>query len=230
MIPTAPQQSDPASAVEPRWERRKEARPQELLDAALELFVEKGYAATRLEDVAARAGVSKGTLYLYFDGKQALFKAVVQEGVVPLIEEGEALIQSWQGPAPDLLRIIVHRWWQVVGATRLSGVIKLMMAEAHNFPEVAQFHYEQVVLRGKRIFAHAVNHGIARGEFRALPVDHCVRLLLAPLLMMAIWQHSLGVCETEPVDPDSYLDTYLDLALNGLATHAPSAPGATHAG
>ena len=95
--------------AEPRWERRKGARPSELLAAALNLFVEKGFAATRLDDVAARAGVSKGTLYLYFDNKEALFKAVVQEGIVPVIDEGEALVRDYRGSAPELLRQIAPR-------------------------------------------------------------------------------------------------------------------------
>jgi len=207
----------PDKKPEPRWERRKEARPHELIAAALDLFVEKGFAATRLEDVAAKAGVSKGTLYLYFDNKEALFKAVVQEGILPVIEEGEALLQQYQGPASELLRLVVYRWWETVGASQLAGIIKLMLSEAQNFPEVAQFHYDQVVLRGKRIFAYVVELGIRQGEFRALPVDHCVRLLLAPLLMLAIWRYSLGVCEAEPVDAESYLKTYLDMALGGLS-------------
>ena len=208
------------SKPEPRWERRKEARPHELIAAALDLFVERGFAATRLEDVAARAGVSKGTLYLYFDNKEALFKAVVQEGIVPVIEEGEALLKQYQGPASSLLRLVVHRWWETVGASQLAGVIKLMLSEAQNFPEVAQFHYDQVVLRGKRIFAFVVELGVRQGEFRPMPVDHCVRLLLAPLLMLAIWRYSLGVCEPEPVDAKSYIETYLDLTLGGLTAHS----------
>ena len=212
---------------EPRWERRKDARPAELLAAALALFVEKGYAATRLEDVAARAGVSKGTLYLYFDNKEALFKAVVQEGLVPVIEEGEALIRDYQGSAADLLRHIVTRWWESIGATHFAGVIKLMMSEAQNFPEAAEFHYEQVVTRGKRIFAFTVDLGIKQGEFRAVSTPYCVRVLLAPLLMLAIWRYSLGVCDREPVDANAYLETYLDMALAGLA--APSAPQAGEA-
>jgi len=203
--------------AEPRWERRKGARPSELLAAALNLFVEKGFAATRLDDVAARAGVSKGTLYLYFDNKEALFKAVVQEGIVPVIDEGEALVRDYRGSAPELLRQIARRWWESVGATHFAGVLKLMMCEAQNFPDVAQFHFEQVVQRGKRIFASAVELGIRQGEFRALPVDHCVRLLLAPLIMAAIWRYSLGVCETEELDAETYLDTYLDVAIAGLS-------------
>jgi AcrR family transcriptional regulator len=202
--------------IEPRWERRKDARPGELLAAALDLFVEKGYTATRLDDVAARAGVSKGTLYLYFDNKEALFKAVVQEGLVPVIEEGETLIRDYQGSAAELLRHIVKRWWESIGATHFAGVIKLMISEAQNFPEVARFHHDQVVVRGKRIFAYAVELGVRQGEFRPVATDHCVRILLAPLMMLAIWRYSLGVCETEPVDPASYIDTYLDMALAGL--------------
>jgi len=206
--------------TEPRWERRKDARPSELLSAALDTFVEKGYAAAKLDDIAARAGVSKGTLYLYFDNKEALFKAVVQEGLVPVIEEGEALIRDYQGSAVELLRHIVRRWWESIGATRFAGVIKLMMSEAQNFPEAAQFHYENVVVPGKAIFRAAVELGVRQGEFRPLPADYAVRVLLAPLLMLAIWRYSLGVCDKEPVDAEAYLQTYLDIALSGLTKKA----------
>jgi len=206
--------------TEPRWERRKDARPSELLAAALEIFVEKGYAAAKLDDIATRAGVSKGTLYLYFDNKEALFKAVVQEGLVPVIEEGEALIRDYQGSAVELLRHIVRRWWDALGASHFAGVFKLMMSEAQNFPEAAQFHYENVVLRGKAIFRAALELGVRQGEFRPLPADYAVRVLLAPLLMLAIWRYSLGVCDKEPVDAEAYLQTYLDIALSGLAKKA----------
>src|SRR6266853_2784518 len=95
-----------------RRERRKESRPSELLAAALELFVERGFAATRLDEVAARAGVSKGTLYLYFSSKEELFKAVIRSGIVPLIERGERLLEEHQGPAHELMRQIVFAWWE----------------------------------------------------------------------------------------------------------------------
>jgi len=207
-----------------------------LTGAALELFVEKGFAATRLDDVAARAGVSKGTLYLYFDNKESLFRAVVQDGLVPVIEEGEALVRDYKGPAAGLLKIIVQRWWEVIGATHLAGVMKLMMAEASNFPEVTDFYYREVVLRGKRIFGYAVELGIRQGEFQPLPVDHAVRVLLAPLIMMAIWKHSLGVCEAQPVPPQPYLETYFAMAIGGLtrgsaaAAYPPAGPAAPASG
>ncbi|MEN9760986.1 MAG: Fatty acid metabolism regulator protein, partial [Pseudomonadota bacterium] len=127
----------------PRWERRKERRPGELLDAALALFVERGFAATRLDDVAARAGVSKGTLYLYYASKDELFKAVVRENLVPLIENFRRDIEQSDAPGESLLRNFFEGWWSRVGATRLAGIVKLIMGEAGNFPELAQFFFEE---------------------------------------------------------------------------------------
>src|SRR5690348_16342731 len=113
----------------PRWERRKDARPQELLAAALDLFVERGYASTRLEDVAKRAGVSKGTLYLYFENKEELFKAVVRENIVPAIGDGEDIIAGFEGNSAELLRCVLMGWWERIGETKASGITKLMMSE-----------------------------------------------------------------------------------------------------
>ena len=103
--------SSPAKIIEPRWERRKDARPGELAAAALELFIERGFAATRLDDVAKRAGVSKGTLYLYFDSKEDLFKAVIREGYVAPLAEAEQFLATFEGSSSDLIREIFRRWW-----------------------------------------------------------------------------------------------------------------------
>ncbi len=212
---------------EPRWERRKQARPGELLAAALELFAEKGYAATRLEDVATRAGVSKGTLYLYFDSKEELFKEVVRSGIVRAIEEGEALIEQFKGTAADLVRAIVIGWWERIGSTPLSGIPKLMLSEARNFPELAEFYRLEVIERGSRAFRRAIERGVQAGEFRALDIDYTVQVMLAPLIMLAVWRHSLGCCEPQPSDPARYLQAYLDLALAGLRIE--TSPEAVHA-
>ena len=138
-------------AVEPR-RRRKEALPAELTAAALDLFVEKGFAATRLDDVAVRAGVSKGTLYLYFDSKEALFKAVVEEGIVPFLASAEQQMAEYDGEMIDLLRSLFSDWWQKIGATRLAGVTKLVISESRNFPEVARYYHDNVLVRGSALF------------------------------------------------------------------------------
>src|SRR5438094_4836764 len=134
----------------PRWKRRKDARPGEIVAAALEVFGERGFAATKLADVARRAGVTKGTVYLYFDSKEALFKAVVRETIVPVIAQGEALARSFTGSARELLERLVREYWRLVGETALAGIPQLMLAEAAAFPELTRFYYDEVVTRGHR--------------------------------------------------------------------------------
>jgi AcrR family transcriptional regulator len=200
----------------PRWERRKDARPQELLAAALDLFVERGFASTRLEDVARRAGVSKGTLYLYFENKEELFKAVVRNSIVPAIGEAEVSIAGFEGHSADLLRSLIHSWWQRIGATQASGIVKLVMAEAGNFPELGQFYQDEVVARGTSVFRSMLERAIERGEFRAVNVDQMTQVLVAPMLMLITWKHSVAPCERAELDPLAFLDTFLDVALFGL--------------
>jgi AcrR family transcriptional regulator len=200
---------------EARRERRPEDRPHELVAAALDLFVKKGFAATRL---AAHAGVSKGTLYLYFDSKEALFKAVIESAVIPAVAEGEQLVREFQGSSSDLLRELVHGWWRLFGATKLGGIPKLMLSEARNFPELAQFYHEQVIQRGVRLFTGTIQRGIDSGEFRSVDVECAVQTLVAPLMMKALWRHSFVACGcgiTE-VDPERFLKTTVDIFLNGL--------------
>jgi AcrR family transcriptional regulator len=199
-----------------RWRRRKEARPAELTAAALELFVEKGFAATRLDEVAGRAGVSKGTLYLYFDSKEELFKAVIREGLLPLLAEGETLVANASGPASELFRAIVLRWWQVVGDNPIGGISKLIFAEARNFPEIARFYSEEVIERGKRLLAAALQRGIDTGEFRAFNPEDLVHIVFSPLMMRLIWKHSLDCCGIHTVPIDVYLREYIELTLRGL--------------
>jgi AcrR family transcriptional regulator len=205
------------SRTEPRFERRKDARPGEILDAALNLFVERGYAVTRLEDVAQRAGVSKGTVYLYFDSKEELFKAVVRSGLVRAIEEAEGQLADSDESSAELLRRLFAGWWAHIGSTRLSGIPKLMISEAQNFPELARFYYAEVVQRGSRLFERMIERGVARGEFRPVNVDYTARALVAPLIMRTILQHSFLPCAgPDAFEAPAYFDHTLDLMLNGL--------------
>jgi len=201
----------------PTRQRRKQARPAELTEAALDLFVERGFASTKLDDIAQRAGVSKGTLYLYFSSKEDLFKAVIQQGILPVLDEGEALMAAHRGDASTLLRMLLLSWWQMVGATRLAGVPKLMIAEAGNFPEVANYYYENVIVRGRDLMRQALQRGIARGEFRAVEIELTIDVIFAPLLMLTIWRYSLCPCASAQHDPAVYLNTHLDLLLHGLS-------------
>ena len=199
-------------------QERKEVRSQELTAAALALFVEKGFAATRLDEIAARAGVSKGTLYLYFDSKEALFLAVIREGIVPLLDEGRKLIDAHADDPLTLLRSYIHGWWALLGNTALGGVPKLMMSEAQNFPEIAQYYFEHVIHPGRAQMREILARGVAKGVFRAIDVDMMTHILIAPLLHLVMWRHSFAACcSAAALDPTRYLDTVLDVVIDGIA-------------
>jgi AcrR family transcriptional regulator len=206
----------PEKKPQPRWARRKDARPEEIIAAALELFVERGFAATRLDDVAARAGVSKGTLYLYFENKEDLFKAVVRGNILPVLQQSEALAESFPGSCVELVSTLVHGWWELAGSTSIAGIPKLIIAEAGNFPDLAKFYYDEVILRALTMFRRVLQRGSDAGEFREVDVDYLVHVALAPLVMLAVWRHTFACCEPQKLQPERYLESYLDMLLHGL--------------
>lgn len=201
----------------PRWERRKEARPQELLAAAIDLFVERGFAATRLEDVARRAGVSKGTLYLYYTSKEELFKAVVRESIIPFIGEAEVSVAEFDGHSADLLRNVMLSWWSRIGQSKASGISKLILAEAGNFPELAKFYQEEVTQRGTRMISSMLERGVSRGEFRDVNIPQLTQVMIAPMMMLNTWKHcAVAPCDVHELQPLAFIEAFLDLALHGL--------------
>ena len=212
-----------ASGATSSRQRRKEARPQELLDAALALFVERGFAATRSEDVAARAGVSKGTLYLYYPSKEELLKEVIRANVINQIAEGEEIIRRFEGPTPELLALVLRMWWDRIGETPASGIIKLMTSEVRNFPEVAQFYVDEVVMPSNRMLGQVVQRGVDRGEFRAVDVPEVVHALVGPLVFLVLNKHSLGACSvTYKLQPKVVIEALIDMVIHGLVPRAPA--------
>ena len=208
----------PRTLAKPRWRRRKDARPEEIISAALEVFADRGFAATKLEDVARRAGVTKGTIYLYFENKEALFKALIRQTIVPVIAQGEELAKSFTGSARDLFERLVREYWRLVGETSLVGIPKLMMAEANNFPELARFYYEEVVTRGHKLMAGVLERGIKAGEFRPVNVAVATKLAMAPVMHAVVARKAFSACMPEGFDVASYLDTHIDLYLHGIST------------
>jgi len=205
-----------AKVIKPRWNRRKSDRPREIVAAALDVFVARGFRGARIEEVARRAGVSKGTLYLYYRNKATLFRAVVREMVVPEIVRVERRVREYQGSRADLIRDLVEQWWDTVGTGPLCGIPKLMVAESGNFPELARFYTEEAVRRVRRLFATVLKQGITRGEFRSCHVPYTVRLLTAPLVFAAIYERSLRPYDAEPYDPRRFLREHVELFLRGI--------------
>lgn len=211
----------------PRRERRKDARPGELLDAALELFVEKGFAATRMEEVAARAGVSKGTVFLYFPSKVELFKAVVRQSISGRLQEWNAEFEQYEGSSAELLRHAMLQWWERVGATPASGISKLILSEGGNFPEIAHFFHQEVVKPGQDLLHRILVRGIARGEFRPVDTAQVVPGVIALLIHLALSRHAAGVCARPgtALEPLAFLTVQAELLARGLA--AQPTPGDT---
>jgi TetR/AcrR family transcriptional regulator len=208
-------------------ERRKEARPGELLDAALDLFVEKGFAATRSEEVAARAGVSKGTLFLYFPSKEELFKAVVRDNISGRFAEWQEEFKTFEGSTADMVRYCMRVWWERIGATRASGITKLMISEARNFPELAAFYQQEVIRPGTDLVRRILQRGVASGEFRAIDIEYTVFSIVAPMIFLIMMKHSLGACAPQdyPLDPQRYVEAQLETLLLGLCARGDG-PGA----
>jgi AcrR family transcriptional regulator len=207
-----------ARPPKPRWRRRKDARPEEIISAALLVFADRGFAATKLEDIARKAGVTKGTIYLYFENKDALFKALIRQTIVPVIAKGEAIAQAFTGTARDLFERLVREYWRVVGETSLASIPRLMIAEAGNFPELARFYYEEVVTRGHRLMAGVLERGIKAGEFKKVDLAVATKLAMAPLMHAVVARKAFAACMTEGFDVTRYLDTHIELFLHGIAT------------
>ena len=210
--------ADKASSLAHKRERRKEARPGELLDAALSLFVEKGFAATRMEEVATRAGVSKGTVFLYFPSKEELFKAVVRENISGRFEEWNAEFLSYQGSAADMLHHCMSTWWQRIGSTQASGITKLMISEGGHFPDIVEFYQNEVVQPGHALIRQVLQRGIDRGEISAVNLDFAVYGVVAAMMFLILSKHSTACLPNNvPLDPDAYIANQVAVMLHGLA-------------
>lgn len=203
--------------------RRKEARPAELLEAATRLFVEKGYAATKVEEVAALAQVSKGTLFLYYPSKQALLKAVVRENIAGRFAEWQAELEAFAGTTPELVRYAFQVWQERIGDTYAGGICKLMASECCNFPELASFYLEEVVEPGNGLVRRILERGVARGELRPLDLDAAIHLITTPMFAYIHWRHSIGMLYPQSlgVSATLYFQTHVDNLLRGLSATAP---------
>jgi len=205
-----------AMPVQKTRTRRKDARPSEITAAAMTLFAERGFAATRLEDVAAAAGIGKGTIYLYFSNKEELFQAVVRQRLLPRLDIAEALIRRHKGTTTALLRTIIG-WAEKAIESDIAAIPKLVLTEAGNFPEIARFYGDVVVKRGLCLLAMVIARGVERGEFRPVDPWGVMPLFVAPVLMMALWKHSLGRHTDIQLSPRLVLGAHIDMLLRGLA-------------
>jgi AcrR family transcriptional regulator len=202
---------------QPKWRRRSEARPGEIVQAALEVFAEKGFAAARLDDIARQAGVSKGALYLYFETKEDLFRAVVREAVAPNLDMVEAMLAQATLPFPDLLRLLFARIVMVIGASRMGAVAKLVIGESRNFPELARVWHDEVVSRALTAISGAIAAAQARGEVRPGDPRFHAFSIMGPVLTGVIWRETFTPIGAPTLDLEALVRQHAETVIAGLA-------------
>lgn len=211
---TQPPRPDPEHPAPPRRKRRKEARPAEIVEAAFAVFCEHGYGKARVDDVARRAGIAKGTVYLYYPNKQALFQAVVEAKVTAAISQAAIMADGFEGSSAELLRRMVRNAYDNLVLTDAKLLMRIIIGEGHLFPEIQSLYYEVGIKPGMTMLDKVVERGVSMGEFRDGPAREFPRLIMAPGIMAAIWQMTFAA--NEPIDMERYFESHLDLVLNGL--------------
>jgi AcrR family transcriptional regulator len=175
-----------AKSAPPKWRRRPEDRPQQIIEAALAVFGECGLANARLQDIADRAGVSKGTIYLYFPNKEELFREMIRQTAVAVIESGEKTVGH--GTPTDQLRSAMRAYWNFVRSPVFSTIYRLVLGELHQFPDLAAFYAEEVVSRGLKLLSGIIRQGVETGEFREIDPMIAARMLVAITVQNGIWR------------------------------------------
>ena len=203
-------------AGEPRWRRRKDARPGEIVAAALAVFAEKGFAAARLDDIAARAGVSKGALYLYFETKQDLFAAVVRDAVSPNLAAVEALASATDMPFVQVARLLLGRAAEMMIASPVGPVAKMVIAESRNFPDLARVWHDEVVARMLGVLTGLIERAQAKGEVRPGEPRYHALSLIGPMLMGLLWREVLEPAGARPIDLRALAQQHIETVLGGL--------------
>jgi AcrR family transcriptional regulator len=195
---------------EPRFQRRKEDRPQEITEAAFEVFAEKGYSGARVEEVARRAGVSKGLLYLYFKTKEELFKAVVKSVVVRRVDALLAAVEQTELSSEAFIRGPLLEFMKGVPGSPVAIVIKLLIAEGRRHPDLVDYYWDNVVSKGLKAISGFIERGIERGEFRRTAVSEIPQVVLAPMMLSMIWRL---VFTKRELDTDKLMETQIDMIL-----------------
>lgn len=203
--------------AEKRWQRRKEDRSGEILEAALVCFSRKGFAATRMEDIARQAKIAKGTIYLYFENKQAVFKALARGSMGARLDTIQAFVTHYQGSAAELLRLVVASLGEFARTSDRVILPRLLLAEAGNFPELVKFWRQELLDRGLGILQSIIRRGVETGEFRDLPPEHVARLCVAPMIVIVIWRTTFAQFDKEAYDHQGLVDAHLQLLLHGLS-------------
>ena len=202
-----------ANVTEPRYQRRKEDRPAEITEAAFATFIENGYAGTRVEEVARRAGVSKGLLYLYFKTKEELFKSVVKNFVVPRLDALQRTIDSADMTAEEFLRGPFLEFAKSIPGSPVGRIVRLLVAEGPKHPDLLQFYWDNVVSRGLAAIEGLIKKGVDSGEFKRSPITDQPLLFIMPVVFSTIFDLLFA---DRDVATDTLIETQINLLIDTM--------------
>ena len=195
--------------------RRKAERPQEILEAAFVEFSRNGYAMTTLDRVAEHAGVTKGTIYVYFENKEHLFISMVREVTKAALDTVHEMLETHEGTTADLLRAQFSFIYQhIVEDRRRREVLRMLIAEAPRFPELADRYHQEILRPCLDMLRQAIQRGMDRGEFRKSAIVDLPQIVIAPIALVDLWMMMFD--DRQPLDMKAYFNAHLDLVLNGL--------------
>lgn len=201
----------------PKFRRRAEARPDEVLDAALDLFIEQGFAATRVEDIARRAGLSKGAVYLYFPSKVAILEALVQRALMPIAAEALGFAGSFEGDPRMVITVVMKLLARKLNDPRVLAIPKLILREAPGFPELAALYRREVLDRFMPVVEGVISKGIDQGYLRQVDPQLAIRSIVGPVLAHLALAEVFGVTPPDGLAIDRLIDTHLTILFDGLS-------------
>jgi AcrR family transcriptional regulator len=212
------------TSTEPRWRRLPEERPKQILDAALAVFAERGLAAARLDDIAKLAGVSKGTIYLYFANKEELFRGVIRSTVIAFIERGEAYFESERDPQ-RALEMWMEGHWSWIRSSTFPAMQRLVNSELRDFPDLIAFYATEVVGRAQRLVCDILERGMEVGVFRRTDALVAARMLSALFVTHGVWYHQPNHIKSVAGIPDDVLFAQIrDFFLHAMRPETGAPP------
>lgn len=200
----------------PRWQRKKEQRPDEIIDAARQLFIAQGYAATKVSQIAKLSGVQPGTLYVYFENKQELFKAVIRSSLEPLLAYADREISSYTGTTQNLIRRLVHEYWELVESEKSHGIVRLVVAEAKNFPEFAEFYTQHLIAPTRTMICRVLEYALKQNELKLLNIEMASRIIFMVLHETIMYADSFSEFDPQPVSQQAILNAVSDFIIRSV--------------
>lgn len=211
---------------EKRRRRRKAARPHEILDAAVEVFAEQGFAAAKVDEIARRAGIAKGTIYLYYRTKEELFEAMVRARIAPVFSRLDQLTLHPDISAAEVLELVIRNIYRsIIHSPERRVIMKLIISEGSQFPQLVAFYHREILAGAEAMLRRIVARGIERGEFRAGAATAEPRVLIGPAMMAAVWQMTFAA--VAPLDEARYTEAHIDLLLHGILVDKPPGDSAS---